>query len=53
MMQTIKASRYVYIQGEVVRRSEDGQVTIRVGNVEYVGRPLAEPAAPADPAPAA
>jgi hypothetical protein len=43
MVATIRVSPYIFIQGVVTRRLDNGRVAIRVGGAEYVGAPLAAP----------
>ena len=40
MLATIRVSPYVFIQGVVTRNLSNGDVAIRIGGAEYVGRPL-------------
>lgn len=42
MLQTIQTGSHISIQGEFVRRYEDGRVMVRVGQSLYVGRPMSE-----------
>jgi hypothetical protein len=43
MVATIRVSPYIFIQGVVTRRLDNGRVAIRVGGAEYEGAPLAAP----------
>jgi hypothetical protein len=40
MYATIQVSPYVHVQGEVMRELPNGAVVIRLGERDYVGRPL-------------
>lgn len=42
MLQTIQTGSHISIQGEFVRRYEDGRVMVRVGQSYYVGQPISQ-----------
>lgn len=44
MLQTIQTGTHISIQGEYVRRYEDGRVMVRVGQSYYVGKPISNSA---------
>ena len=42
MIKTITVGNYISVQGLWVRTLADGRVVVRVGQQEYVGRPIAK-----------
>ncbi len=42
MLQTIQTGTHISIQGEFVRRYEDGRIMVRVGQAYHVGHPISQ-----------
>jgi hypothetical protein len=40
MVQTIQTATHISVQGEFVKKLTDGRVVVRVGDINYTGKPI-------------